>query len=328
MLILEPKPLELQENSFSANCSGENQLAVACRLWEEATDMLLQAGRILSRVKDNTKRNFTKLISEAGLEKSQVTKLVKLASVADEIPTVVARRLGVNMLSQLAQPKNNLVLETIEPSDNQKSVAQKIKENRPPSTLTSKEGVKLIGKKGKERLRIDIPGCVQNRDIYEEFKKTGLSPLEWLQNLRNNQPTLEEVLEQEVNSSILELPDPWKAFPQKWQHEGKNCLYDLVDGEKVIHWDGYQTKISDNLAVKYINPRTFLDFELVTPGALVKIDVQRSGGDKTWNDLPAYVQEIKNNKVKVCLQGDYREKFFSVNDLRTLEPSPVNWERN
>lgn len=322
MLVLEAKTPTLEKDNFFANHSAEDQLVQACRLWEEATDMLLQAGRTLSQVKENTKRKFTKLISEAGLEKAQVNKLIKIAGVVDGIPTVVARRLGTNMLSQLAQPKNKSALETIEPTDNQKSVTQKIKENRPPSTQTSREGLRLTGKKGKERLRIDIPGCAETRDIYEEFKATGLSPLEWLQNLRK-QPTIKEVLQEEVKNSILELPEPWKVFPQQWQHEGKDCSYQVVNGERTIRWGDFETKIADKLAAKYINPRTFLDFELVQPDATVKI--QAISGDRSWNCFQAYIQEITGNKAKVCLQGDNKEKVFRMSDLRIVEPSPSNW---
>ncbi|KST63561.1 hypothetical protein [Mastigocoleus testarum] len=322
MLTLEAKSITLQEENFSVNHFAEDELAVACQLWEEATDMLLQAGRILSQVKENTKRKFTKLISSAGLEKGPVNKLIKVSAITDEIPTVVARRLGVSMLSQLAQPKNRNILGTIEPSDTQISIAQKIKENRLPSIPTSREGVRLTGKKGRERLRIDIPGCAEARDIYEEFKATGLSALEWLQNLRK-QPTIKEVLQEEVKNSILELPEPWKVFPQQWQHEGKDCSYDVVNGEKTICWGDFKTKITDELAAKYINPRSFLDFELVQPGATVRI--QASSGDRSWNGFQAYIQEINGNKAKVCLQEDNKEKVFSMSDLRIIKPSPVNW---
>ena len=326
MLILETKAPGLQEDSFSVNYSGENQLAIACGLWEEATDLLLQAGRILSQVKENAKREFKKLVEETGLERSQVNKLIKIAGVADEIPTVVARRLGTNILNQLGQAKNLQVLEAIEPSDTQILVAQKIKEHRPPSAATSREEVRLVGKKkGQEKLRIDIPGCPETRDIYEEFKKTGLTALEWLQNLRSKQPTLKEVLKEETN---IGLSEPWKFFPQKWQHDGKDCYYEIVNGERILHWDNYQTKISDDLAAKYINPRTFLDFELIAPGAKVTIDAQSSGEDKSWNTLPGYVQSIKNDKVRVCLQGDYREKTFNLSSLKIVEPSPIGWSLN
>ena len=238
---------------------------------------------------------------------------------AEEIPIVASRRLGTNILSQLAQPKNKLVVETIEASDTQVLVVQKIKDNRPPSKSASREGVRLIGKKGK--LRIDIPGCAEVRDIYEEFKATGLSALEWLQNLRK-QPTIKEVLQEEVKNSILELPEPWKVSPQQWQHD-LDCSYVLVNGEKVIRWGNFETKISDDIASKYINPRTFLDFELVQPGATVKIQV--TSGDRAWNGLQAYIQEINGNKAKVCLQGDNKEKVFRISDLRIVEPSPVSW---
>ena len=326
MLVLEAKPSTLQKDSFPVDFSGEDQLAVACQLWEEATDMLLQAGRILSQVKENTKRKFTKLISSAGLEKGPVNKLIKVSAITDEIPTVVARRLGVSMLSQLAQPKNRNILGTIEPSDNQISIAQKIKENRPPSKSASREGVRLIGKKGK--LRIDIPGCQETTDIYKDFESSGLSPLEWLQSLCSKaQPTLKEAIENSSKGALartmVELPGPWKVFPQQWQREGKNCSYDVVNGEKTICWGDFKTKITDGLAAKHINPRSFLDSELLQPGATVKIQV--TSGDRAWNGFQAYIQEIGGNKAKVCLQGDDKEKVFKLNELKIVEPSPVNW---
>ena len=321
MLILEDKiNFGLEENSISPNYFAQSEILKAIGLWEEATDMLLQAGRIFSQIKESTKREFTKLLSEAGLEKSQVTKLIKASAVAEEIPAVVARRLGTNMLNQLGQPKNSSALEAIEPSDTQVLVVQKIKEHRPPSTLTSREGVRLIGKKkGREKLRIEIPGCAEAQDIYEDFKSSGLSPLQWLQKLRCNKRKEVSIL-----NSIFADSEPWSRLEQKWQHDGRDCSYGTVDGQKVIQWDKYQRIITQEDIARYLNPRVFLDFELITPGALVKIE--SSNQDKTWNGLPAYLQGIKNGRAKVCLQGDYREKSFSVNDLRVLEPSPIHWK--
>ncbi len=301
--------------------SPQSDISKACQLWEEATEMLVQAGKIFAEIQESTKRGFTKLLSETGLEKSQVNKLIKASVIASEIPTV-APKLGMNVLNQLAQPKNKPVLEAIKASDTQILVAQKIKHNRSLATPVVREDVKLSGKKGKERLRIDIPGCAEARDIYEEFKATGLSALEWLQNLRK-QPTIKEVLE--AKNSILELPEPWKVFPQQWQHEGKNCSYDLIDGERVIRWGDFETKIADELASKYINPRTFLDFELLKPGATVKI--QAISGDRSWNTFQGSIRETTSNKAKVCLQGDDKEKFFSLNDLKIVKPSPDSWKR-
>ena len=257
MLVLENKINdELQCNNFSTSYCAQSELVRAIKLWEEATDLILEAGRLLNQVKENTKRKFTKILSESGLEKAQVNKLIKASVVADEIPTVTARRLGINMLTQLGQPKNQQALESIEASDTQISVVQKIKEYRTPSTPTPREEVKLIGKKkGQEKLRIDIPGCSETRDIYEEFKNSGLSALDWLQNLRNKQPTLKEVLDEEVNwDPILTLSEPWNSFPQKWEHDGKDCSYDIVGGQRIICWDNYQTIVSDDLAAKYVNP--------------------------------------------------------------------------
>ena len=328
MLVLENKINdELQCNNFSTSDCAQSGLVRAIKLWEEATDLILEAGRLLNQVKENTKRKFTKILSESGLEKAQVNKLIKASTVANDIPTVTARRLGVNMLTQLGQPKNQQALESIDVSDTQVSVAQKIKEYRSPNTPTPREEVRLIGKKkGQEKLRIDIPGCSEARDIYEEFKASGLSALDWLQNLCNKQPTLKEVLDEEVNSDpMLTLSQPWNYFPQKWEHDGKECSYDVVGGQRIIRWGDYQTIVSGDLAAKYINPRTFLDFELIAPGALVKIETLCSIEDKTWNSLPAYVQDIKSNKARVALQGDYREKSFPITDLHIIEPSPVCW---
>ena len=57
-------------------------------------------------------------------------------------------------------------------------------------------------------------------------------------------------------------------------------------------------------------------------GALVEINCTKKGEDKTWNGLPGYVQEIKGKKAKIALQGDYREKWFSLSALKVLELPP------
>ena len=60
----------------------------------------------------------------------------------------------------------------------------------------------------------------------------------------------------------------------------------------------------------------------ISPGALVQIECRQKGEDKTWNGLPAYVQEVKGEKAKVALQGDYREKWFSCSSLNVLDDAP------
>ncbi len=117
-------------SSISLSLSPESDIALASQLLSESIEKILTAGRLLQGVKASTKRKFTKLISTFQLEKTQVNKLIKAASVADEIPSVVAHRLGLHQILQLGQPKNRDALEAIQNDDTQITVAQKIKEHR------------------------------------------------------------------------------------------------------------------------------------------------------------------------------------------------------
>jgi hypothetical protein len=56
-------------------------------------------------------------------------------------------------------------------------------------------------------------------------------------------------------------------------------------------------------------------------GDLVEIDVTRPNGDKTWNGLFGYVQELKpsTGKAVVLLQGDYRSQQFFNDELKLVE---------
>ncbi|PMB16298.1 hypothetical protein [Fischerella thermalis] len=120
-----------EQSSFSLSpASPESDIAKAFQLWSEGIENILAAGRLFQEVKGITKRKFTNLLSTVGLEKTQVNKLIKAASVADEIPSVVAQRLGLHQILQLGQPKNRTALETIQNDDTQITVAQKIKEHR------------------------------------------------------------------------------------------------------------------------------------------------------------------------------------------------------
>ncbi|MFB2771881.1 hypothetical protein ACE1AT_21725 [Pelatocladus sp. BLCC-F211] len=110
--------------------SPESDIAKAFQLWSEGIENILAAGRLFQEVKAITKRKFTNLLSTVGLEKTQVNKLIKAASVADEIPTVVAQQLALHQILQLGQPKNRDALEAIQNDDTQITVAQKIKEHR------------------------------------------------------------------------------------------------------------------------------------------------------------------------------------------------------
>ncbi|TFI55114.1 hypothetical protein BLD44_007210 [Mastigocladus laminosus UU774] len=129
MLTLEEQTNSSISLSLSP-ASFESDIAKASQLWEQATDLLLQAGRLFQGVKASTKRKFTKLLLASHLEKTQVNKLIKAASVADEIPTVVAQQLALHQILQLGQPKNRDALEAIQNDDTQITVAQKIKEHR------------------------------------------------------------------------------------------------------------------------------------------------------------------------------------------------------
>jgi len=151
----------------------------AIELWEQGNELLLLSGRLFAQAKEQAKRKFTKLLEGASLEKSQVSKLIKGAESADEIPSTVAAKLGLPMLVQLGQPRNQTAREAIAYEDTQLLVAQKIKELRTPTQPKDDAPVRFVGKK-EAKLRIEVPAGPTAVELKQDWEVSGLSPLEWL----------------------------------------------------------------------------------------------------------------------------------------------------
>ena len=103
------------------------------------------------------------------------------------------------------------------------------------------------------------------------------------------------------------------------------CL--MPDGNEENFFTGQLRFISgDAEDIPQVDSQLTLDLTTescpIEPGALVEINCTKKGEDKTWNGLPGYVQEIKGKKAKIALQGDYREKWFSLSALKVLELPP------
>jgi hypothetical protein len=158
----------------------EADIARAIELWEQANETLLDAARIFANIKEQTQRKFNKLLESAAVEKSQVSKLIKAASSADEIPSSVVPKLGLPMLLQLGQSRNQAARDTIAHDDTQLLVAQKIKELRPPTEPKEERPVRFVGKKGRGKLRIEVPESPKAVELEKDWIDSGLPPLEWL----------------------------------------------------------------------------------------------------------------------------------------------------
>ncbi len=166
--------------SLTLSSNPEADIARAIELWEQANELLLAAGRLFAQTKQQTKRKFNQLIQDAYLEKSQVSKLIKAAELADEIPSSAVSKLGLLMLLQLAQKRNQIAREAIKHDDTQLLVAQKIKELRVPTEPKDERPVRFVGKKGKSKLRIEVPESPQAIQLEIDWVNSGLPPLEWL----------------------------------------------------------------------------------------------------------------------------------------------------
>ena len=166
-------------------------IARAIELWEQANELLVDAGRIFADIKEQTKRKFNKFVEAACLEKTQVSKLIKVAECASEIPSVVAARLGLPMLLQLSQPRSQTAREAIAASDTQTLVAQKIKELRKPGVRKEEKPVRFVGnqKGGVGKLRIEVPGCPEAVELERDWLASGLPPLQWLEKRVREQTT-------------------------------------------------------------------------------------------------------------------------------------------
>ncbi|WP_026736055.1 hypothetical protein [Fischerella sp. PCC 9605] len=189
MQLLESAPSPSNIHTFPVNQSWESAIDTAKDFLEQAHELEIKAGRLLATAKEQAKRKFSKQLEYIGLDKLQTNKYIKAAAVADEIPSEVAVTLGLPLLLQLGQPKNQEALAAISSRDSQVDVVLKIKEYQPAPVPRPKQAVSFVGnqKGGVGKLRIEIPGCPEAIDLANDFKASGLSPLKWLQQVLHRQ---------------------------------------------------------------------------------------------------------------------------------------------
>ncbi|MDF5716996.1 MAG: hypothetical protein PUP93_24790, partial [Rhizonema sp. NSF051] len=184
--LLEPPPglsvVPTAETAATAELTVAEMMVRAIALYESANNDLLDAGRLLASVQALGKKKFPKLMVEKGLEKTQAAKLIKMAEVADFIPSIMAGRLGIHMLIQLGQKRNEAALDAITDDDTQLSVAQKMKTLRAPAAPKENKPVRFIGnqKGGVGKLRIEVPGGPEAVEIERDWRESGLPPHQWL----------------------------------------------------------------------------------------------------------------------------------------------------
>ena len=228
--------------SLTLSSNPEVEITKAIELWEQANELLLAAGRLFAQTKQQTKRKFNQLIQDAYLEKSQVSKLIKAAELADEIPSSAVSKLGLLMLLQLAQKRNQIAREAIADDDTQLLVAQKIKELRVPTEPKDERPVRFVGKKGKSKLRIEVPESPQAIQLEIDWVNSGLPPLEWLsRRVDPPDPNQEQQLIALVPTAITQggdlpaTPTPTERYKQGWQ-VGARCIPNSVGGEHFVNW--------------------------------------------------------------------------------------------
>ncbi|GEM_PF-5456736 len=160
-----------------------DKICSAIALWESGNNLLLDAGRILAEVKAGNKKKFSELMTDFCLEKNYANKLVQMADVADVIPSNVAPKLGIHMLLQLRQSRNEQALDSITHEDTQLSVASKIKELKAPATPKKQTGpvsyVRNIPGGGR-KLRIEVIDGDEAVAIERDWRDSGLPPHQWL----------------------------------------------------------------------------------------------------------------------------------------------------
>ncbi len=266
MQLVTPIAKSPNVHTFPLNQSWESSINTAKDILEQANELQLEAGRILLRAKQEAKRKFLKQLSLVGLDKTQINKVIKAAEVADSIPDDVAYKLGLPLLLQLGQPKNEAARDAVEPKDAQASVVLKIKELRPAPTPRSKEAVSFVGnqKGGVGKLRIEIPGCPEAVDLYKDWQASGLSPLKWLQQ-RTHRESEQAITQTELNT-YLETQSAAVAS-EIGVTPSKNVSFEpasLLSPEKgdVLHWKDKPSatviKVVENGGVKlrYSNFKT------------------------------------------------------------------------
>ncbi len=193
------------ENSGISTETDERFLKI--REWFEfINDQQLKFGQYLAQVKEETKRQFGSCLEAVGLVKTQINKFIKAAEIADNLPDKLPLKLGLYVLLQLGQKRNEDARAHLTEDDTQLSTAQKIKEHqKPPKPKMPKPAMEWEKNKfGSRTLILRLIDGEAALIIESGYKKSGLPLPLYLSSLVKGEPQIE-----------LDLPQTWQEMQEE-----------------------------------------------------------------------------------------------------------------
>ncbi|WP_414589246.1 hypothetical protein [Scytonema sp. PCC 10023] len=158
--------------------------------FESVNQQLLEVGRYFAEIKERAKRSFGRRLEQAELLKPQINKLIKAVQIADNLPEKLPPKLGLYVLLQLGQKRNEDAVAHLTQGDTQLSVAQKIKQHqKPPQPKMPKPAVSWEKNKfGSRTLILRLTDGDAALAIESGYKKSGLPLPLYISSLVQQEP--------------------------------------------------------------------------------------------------------------------------------------------
>ncbi len=214
---------------FSDISTETDERFLKIREWFEfINDQQLKFGQYLAQVKEETKRQFGSCLEAVGLVKTQINKFIKAAEIADNLPDKLPLKLGLYVLLQLGQKRNEDARAHLTEDDTQLSTAEKIKEYRkPPKPKMPKPVIEWEKNKfGDRTLVLRLIDGEAALIIENGYKKSGLPLPLYLSSLVKGEPQIEPDLPQtwqEMQEEVAQYVDAQSEEVEALVDEIRRC---------------------------------------------------------------------------------------------------------
>lgn len=202
---------------FSGISTETDERFLKIREWFEfINDQQLKFGQYLAQVKEETKRQFGSCLEAIGLVKTQINKFIKAAEIADNLPDKLPPKLGLYVLLQLGQKRNEDARAHLTEDDTQLSATEKIKQyQKPPKPKMPKPVMEWErNREGSRTLTLRLPDGDTALAIESGYKKSGLPLPLYISSLIKREP---ENLQQTFRQAQEELAQHMNAQSEEIQ---------------------------------------------------------------------------------------------------------------
>ncbi|NEQ28421.1 MAG: hypothetical protein F6K28_57480 [Microcoleus sp. SIO2G3] len=199
----------------------------------------------MAQLKEETKRQFGKVLEAVGLVKAEMNKLIKAADIADNLPAKLAPKLNMYILLRLGQKRNDDAGAHLTEDDTPLSVGEKIKQyQKPPKPKTPKPAMEWEKNKfgdcaersafGNRTLTLRLPDGDTALAIESGYKKSGLPLPLYISSLIKREP---------------------EDLPQTWQQAQEELAQHMNAQSEEIQSLLNQIRQADKLISRLPNPK-------------------------------------------------------------------------